>query len=317
MSNQFSLFPVLDDSLFSSAEITMDDTEFSYTDDYEDFPLELKEKSENDRSYTGYLRDPRCVWYPETHNLKVKLSGEIKKPSVLFGANGIACHDAVIGIGIQWISTKTDLRGIIRCNEIKYSERKFDFNTLIKFDKSYIKGSVQLQVILYLKTEGNPHENEKHLNNNSGTILGIIESCEVFVDGNGSIFPISTVNDPGKPLWWVYYDTAADPMTDNFDEENVELIMNSAHPNFNLLKIDSSMKDSFYLIEVLSAAMVIIIDSAKEALGSEWESMIDSKDFSSGSIAEALYYFKNKLLWDFSDPSSLSVSIHNYFDNNL
>lgn len=317
MDNQFNLFPLLDDSLKSRAEITMDESEFSYTDDNEDFTLELKEKNENGTSYTGYLRDQRCVWYPETHNLKVKISGSIKNPSLLFGPEGIVCHDAHIGIGIQWISTKTDHRGIVRCKDMKSSDRECNFNTLIKFDKNFVKGSIQLNTILYLKKEGNPDENERHLNNISGTILGVIESCEVFVDGNGSIFPVSTVNKPGEPLWWVYYDTSADPMTDSFEEENVELIMNSAHPNFSLLKIDSSMKESVFLVEILSAAMVIIIDSAKEALGSEWESMIDSKDFSTGSIAEALYYFKNKLMWDFSDPSALSLSIHDYFDKNL
>ena len=317
MSNQFSLFPVLNDALMQSAGIQMGEAEFSYTDDYEDFPLELKEKNESGNTYSGRLRDQRCVWYPETHNLKIRKEIIIKNPEKLFGVDGIVCHDAVIGVAIQWISSKTDHRGSVRCGSIRAADKEFSFTSSLKFDRDFVKGSVQLQTVLYLKKDGTPLADEKHLNNISGTILGVIESCELFIDGNGSIFPISTVYEPDKPLWWVYFDSACDPMNDNFDEENVELLLNSAHPNYNSLKIESSMKESLLLTEILASAMVIIIDSAKDNLGAEWDSLLESKEFTTGSIAEALYYFKNKLLWDLEEPASLSVSIHNYFDKAL
>lgn len=317
MVNTFNMYPILTPELIEKSGFSAERFEFSYTEDNEDFPIGLDDVNGTDQSFSARLRDPRCVWYPESNNLIIRKSGTIENPAVLFGADGIAVSDAVIGAAIIWISSKSDQRGIIPCGNFDIKEKKFNILTEYQFEKSVIKGSIQLQLVLYLKKSGNPKDDELHLNNISGTIYGIIEQCEVFTDGNGSVFPISTVNEPGKPLWWVYYDETADPMNDSFDEENVEIRLNRAHPCFDSLKIDASLKESPLFVEVLSSALMVIINSVRENLGPDWENTIASQDFSHGSIAEAVYYFVHKLQWDISSQTSLSKSIHTYFDKSL
>lgn len=317
MANTFNMYPVLTPELIEKSGFSAERFEFSYTEDNEDFPIGLDEINGTDESFSALLRDPRCVWYPESNNLITRKTGIINNPSVLFGADGIAPSDAVIGAAIIWISSKSDHRGIIPCGHFVSSTKRFEFSSEYQFEKSVIKGSIQLQLVLYLKKSGNPKSDEFHLNNTSGTVYGIIEQCEVFTDGNGSVFPISTVNEPGKPLWWVYYDEIADPMNESFDEENVEIRLNRAHPCFDSLKIDASLKESPLFVEVLSSALMVIVNSVRENLGPDWESTIASQDFSHGSIAEAVYYFVHKLQWDISSQTNLSKSIHTYFDKSL
>lgn len=317
MANTFNMYPMLTPEIVEKTCFSADTFEFSYTEDYEDYPLGLEDVNGTEQSFSARLRDPRCVWYPDSNNLIVRKSGVIETPSVLFGKDGIAPKDAVIGAAIIWISPKSEQRGIIPCGHFVATTKRFQISTEYRFEKCSVKGSIQFQLVLYLKKSGNPANDELHLNNATGTVYGILEQCEVYIDGNGSVFPISTVNEAGKPLWWVYYDETADPMNDLFDEENVEIRLNRAHPCFDSLKIDASLKESPLFVEVLSSALMVIINSVRENLGPDWESTIASQDFSHGSIAEAVYYFIHKLQWDISSQTSLSKSIHEYFDKSL
>jgi energy-coupling factor transporter ATP-binding protein EcfA2 len=150
------------------------------------------------------------------------------------------------------------------------------------------------------------------------SICGLLDfdGGEIFVDGNGSVFPIGVVNCPGKPLWWVYYDSI-DPLVDPFDEDHVEIKFNSAHPNYEALKIEGSLKESPLFLEVISAALMIIVESVKESASTEWDNILNGNGFERGSIAEAVYYFISKLQWDPASPVSLASSIHTFFDNHL
>ena len=159
-----------------------------------------------------------------------------------------------------------------------------------------------------------PKESEKYFAQQTGTILGILEQEEFFIDGNGSVFPIAVIDAPGKALWNVYYNDTADPMQDKFESENVEIRLNKAHPNYDMLKIDSSMIESPLFIEVLSSALMVIVESVKESAGEEWENILEGTGFETGSIAEAVYYFITRLQWDVSSPSKTSASIKEFFE---
>lgn len=317
MANAFNMHPTLTSELIMASGFSTKPFECSYTDDNEDFPINLEDFSGTQEAFSARLQDPRCVWYPSTNNLIVRKCGEIKNPIVFFGANGIAPKNAILGIAVIWISSKSDQRGVIPCGSISMQSEKFEFSMEHQFEKNSVKGSLQFQLVVYLKKSGEPTDDELHLNNISGVTYGIIEQCEIFIDGNGSIFPISTVNMPKAPLWWVYYDNSVDPMSAPFDNENVGIRLNSAHPLFDLLKIDSSLKESPFFIEVLSSALMIIINSVKDSLGQDWDRLIDAQDYTHGSIAEAIYYFIHKLQWDITSQANLSKSIHSYLDKSI
>ena len=112
----------------------------------------------------------------------------------------------------------------------------------------------------------------------------------------------------------MYYNETADAMQDKFESENVEIRLNKAHPNYDALKIETSMVESPLFLEVISSALMVIVESAKESLGEDWDTVLSGTGFESGSIAEAIYYFVTRLQWDISSPAKLLASIKEFFE---
>ena len=107
MASSFSMHPSLTSELIKKIDYSGNRFEFSYTDDNEDFPIDLDDINGTESSFIACLRDPRCIWYPETSNLIIRKNCTISNPAVLFGPSGIAPKDAVIGVAIIWISSKS------------------------------------------------------------------------------------------------------------------------------------------------------------------------------------------------------------------
>lgn len=313
----FNMYPLLNEEHIDKLGYQSEKLELLYKEDFDFYPLVIDNINHTGADISGELKDPRCTWYPDTHNLMIRKPLSIGDSSVLFGENGIAPVTAEIGVAIRWISAKSDHCGTIPVGSFSvlkpFEKTMFEYT----FEKCIIKGSLILQTVLYLKSVGEIKVNEKHLAHNTGTILGTLDNTQLYVDGNGSVFPVATVSDASKPLWWVYYDDSCDPLQDQFDEEFVEIRLNRAHPCYEALKIEDSLKESPLFLEVISSALLIIVESVKETLGPDWDTILTGQGFARGSIAEAMYYFIVKLNWDISSPSRLAQSIHRFFDENL
>lgn len=317
MNLSFNMYPTLTTELTESLGYSSNELSLLYKDGYDFFPLELENMSGNTFDFCAEVRDPRCAWYPEKYNLLLRRDFSLASSHSLFGSEGVVPESAVVGIAVRWVSTKSEHRGVMPFGEITVDTSNITFHYEQNFERNRIKGSLILETILYLKSVSHINSDEQHLAQQTGMVLGSLDTCEVFVDGNGSVFPVATINDPSKPLWWVYYDESCDPLIDPFDEEYVEIRLNRAHPAYESLRIDGSLKESPLFLEVISSALLVIVDSVKESLDVNWDIVLNGQGYESGSIAEAIYYFIVKLNWDTSNTSKLAQSIHRFFDDNL
>ncbi len=317
MSKAFSLYPVLSDALTEKAGIETEPTELSYLDDGDYYPLSMEDIEGESRRFSARLSDVRCVWSADTHNLILRKAGTIQHPDLLFGKDGIVPHDAIIGIAGIWSSKRSDLHGTILFGKFGMRVNTYNFNQEYRFESGELRGSIHFKLVLYLKeSSGQPYTNELHLANQTGIVLGCIEEFDLMIDGNGSVFPIYYVNEPDRPLWWVHF-SSDDPFEDAFDDQNVVLYLNQAHPSYGELKINDSLRESPLFLEVISSALYIIVQSVKELVSDEWDEIVSGQSLEQGTIAEAVSYFINKLGWDTSNPVNLALSIHDYFDKNL
>ena len=313
--NSISLYPVLSPKLKEDIGYSSSPLELYYLDDDSSFPLNLKDVNGDNNSFTAEIEDPRCQFDIQKHKLIIERNLCINHASLLFGSNGIAASSSTIGIAISWIASKSDHRGIIPVGELHSDSAKEELHYSYSFPEDMAKGSLILQTVLYLKESGMCGEGEMHLCHQTGTILGTLDICELYLEGNGSVFPIVTINDPGGSLWNVYYDSSADVLQDSFDSEHVEIRVNSAHPAFEDLKLDADVQNSPLFIEMISSAMLVIVESAKQSLDTDFDSVLSgTTTYERGSIAAALHYFVTKLGWDPSSPAALSSSIHNFFN---
>ncbi len=314
MSKSFSPYPVLDSTHYFEIGYVTEMPEFRYTENFEEYPLNLDISGGNTINFNGKLTDPRCAWYPSTHDLILSKVCRMTSAYGLFGKNGIAPANAVLGLAIMWISSKSEERGVIPFGEIVRTDSVATYSAEYRFSKGILKGSLKLQTILYLKDPGTPAASEMYFALQPGTILGTLDQSEMFIDGNGSVFPISVADLPGKSLWTVYYDETADPLQDPFNNEYVEIRLNKAHPAFDTLKIETSMTESTLFLEVISSAMLVIVESTKDALGADWDNVLNGIGYEPGSIAEAVNFFVTRLQWDVSSPTKLADSIKKFFE---
>jgi hypothetical protein len=314
MSIPISFYPDIDDKLINKIGIENGEFRFSYTRNKEVFMV-TKYSNESRMKELIYFEDPNYEWEPNQCNLKIKKSVVVKNPIFLFGPRGVAPKGALLAVGVIWTCKAINLRG---AKEIHVFEKNhltpIQCDIELNFLKGTLKNELNIKTIIYIKSSGNPQLGEEMLGNEAGLILGTISQSSVVIEGNGSVFPIVEVNEPGMPLWWVYC-SWTDPQEDSFDEEHVKLCLNRAHGYYSDIYNNKSVKNSPLFIEIMASALQTIIYKVERS--EYWENIKRNYNNSPGSIGEAVYYFMSTFDWDFSSPESLSRTIRQYLEENI
>lgn len=263
----------------------------------------------NSKSEYVKLTDQQVNWNPEEHNLIIETKHVINNPGFLFGSNGLAsANGSKIGIAVLWMNVESSTRGAVEIGEIHSNDvGPVEFLQKLKFEPKSIKGTLILQVVLYLKNVGIPKENEFHLAKEEGTIFGKLgEDTRIIIDGNGSMFPIMETNKPGEPLWWVECDWS-DPTEDKFIQDNFCLYINNAHKDYDMLSLKEGIKNSPLLMEIIASAMQILITEvlSNEAFKSD---TINGTNLSPNSISSVVNYYIRNLGSDIDSKKSYELS---------
>lgn len=262
------------------------------------------------------------VWSADKNNLFVKRTIALKNYKVLFGPDGLACRNACLGLSLVWTSPDSRQRGAepIACFGISEEqlEEKYDHTFTegeidLEFSAAKIRGDVTFSVVLYIAKAGTPENDENHLANEEGFVLGIFDSFTLRIDGTGSLFPVFEVYEKDQPLWYVCCDWI-DPTLDQFTE-SVSININTAHKNYKYLNRSQRTFCSQLLVEVMSSALCCIIEKIRSE--QYLDQILGDEDMAFGSVGEAVRYFANTLGWDFSTPDKLSLSTRKFFDGRL
>ena len=293
MASVISSFPCIDEDI--AERIYCCENEYSFCYDNGNSRCELISEKISDDSEVYAVNDPKGVWNPDDYNIRLQKHFEFRDVNILFGENGIACSDAVIGIGIVWTSTDSKQRGVIEAGEIYNNCNEISFDAEYMFERAQIRGDIILTTILYIKKSGKPSVDEQHLANECGCILGELDFYSLKLDGKGSMFPIYEFNDKNKPLWTLSCDWE-DPKYDSFSE-SISININKAHKNFK--KLDKSkpiVYDDQLMKEIISSALTIVIMKLQNE--SCWNDIVlGNAEFDEGSVAQAVSYFITTLGW--------------------
>lgn len=313
MAKNITLFPVLTKQR-SKELFTVPVPCFKYTRGGSLHPLTLNEPD----SIITSISDEKGFWNADEYDFCIEWQFTYKNTGWLYDRfnweYACACHDAKIGIALSWFSSDSRRRSTI---PICYLENDTDTLHSAKckkhFDIAELRGEISFSLVLYLMEEGSPNEEENHFANTPGTLLGEIQSLTICLDGTGSFFTICEVNKPGQPLWDVEYNID-DPSSDIF-ADCVAICLNRAHKKFPLVKRDSGIFCQQLLTEIMANAIAIVIEMVR---AHEKDDNFDClSDFEEGSVAQALAYFKEKLLWDFSSPITVSHSARLFIERNI
>lgn len=313
MPSNLFLYPTLNDSLRTKITYHKKQYEIFY-----DANLEILKSLEYEPSEIN--SDLNCiktdgVWNPNDFNIVFTRISQISNYEFLFGKDGLVCKDAKIGIAIAWASQTSRQRGSVVIKEFGYPKDKetLDLVEKIKFDKGLIRGDLAISTILYVAAPGNPSEDEIHLANQKGYVLGELDVYKFRIDGTASLFPIYEVFDKSKPLWYVVSDWV-DPLFDQFSDK-ISICLNKAHKDYKYIDRTNNKFCNALFVEVMSSALCCIIETAR--FSPYWNQMLSDDEADAGSVADAIRYFNNTLGWDLSSPINASISIREFFNRRL
>jgi hypothetical protein len=312
MAKNITLYPTL--TKFRSKDIFKVSLPLlKYNKDGRVYDLKLNEPE----SSISSISDDNGFWNANEYDLIFEWKISYENTAWLYDSDmwdyACACHNAKVGIALAWYSSDSRRRSTI---PIKVIENDIDSHFVTckqSFKAGELKGEVGFSLILYLQESGNPIDDEFKFANVPGTILGEISSLTLCLDGNGSTFTIYEEDKPGAPLWDVEYNID-DPASDLFSE-CVSICLNRAHKKFPLVKRGSEMFCQQLLNEIMANSMAVVIEMVRAYEKSDNFDCLS--DFDEGSVAQALAYFKDKLLWDFSSPITVSHSARLFVENNI
>lgn len=303
MARKVSLFPTYenigDQNIFKFAPF-----EFFYPKDNNEYPLTAK----TDRTNRTIISDEKGIWLFDEYKLGIKKEIEIKGANQLYGSSGIACSNAQLGLGLSWYSHDSNQRDVVPIGIVSNSKGKQVLRLSYFFEAASLRGTLTFEIVLYIHKAGNPQKYEKIFANKAGVILGILDTYTITFDSNGSSFPIYEEYKPGEPLWRVSCEFT-DPQTEAFGE-TVYIYLNKAHECYKYIDRESTFFNPQLLAETLGDALAIIVEHVR-FLDKDFQSISSAEP---GSVAQAIYYFNNKLGWNFQDPETTSVSIRKYLE---
>ena len=202
----------------------------------------------------------------------------------------VALAGDVLGIMAVWWSDKSQIRGCQYIGAIRYedldSSSESQYLLQLKFPAGQLAGQVEVFYKLYLK-----EPSEKRLpgyGHNSGMILGDIGTSLILqIDGDGAMFPVSTVSMPRENLWWTEINID-DPFEDTFTEENFCLVLNDAHPDYKELRKRSGAFSALYH-EVFASALEELFWMLRRDFGERFDA-VSLSDVIPGTVAFAAIY---------------------------
>ena len=313
MANNVLLFPSLNEDHLNKIRFQKTKYMFFYTDK-EGEEHELSDEPVEALSSIYCIKDEHGDWNQDKHNIGFRRKYCLRTFQTLFGEDGIACENATLGIAIVWTSSDSKQRGVIPVGTFKVNDKMMEAKVEQLFGEAQLRGQVDLTTVIYIASAGIPDENEEHLANSNGYILGKLETFTVKLDGRGSSFPIFEVAEHGQPLWYVKCDWI-DPTTDSL-ADSVSINLNTAHKSYKYIDRKQNTFNGQLLAEVMSSAISIIVEKIR-LQSVYWDQIMNNDNLEEGSVGQAIYYFSETLEWDLSTPESVSVSTRKFFEQRM
>ena len=177
MSKNIAVFPKLNADIYSAICFESSDI-YSTEINSRKVPLQQSVASDDNREIV-LLNPENEPWSLLDNNLIVQRTVNIKNPSPLFGEQGIACKNAIIGIGLRWSSKESRQRGVYEIGLLKSDSTDVEVSYTVKFEKCFLKSSLSLETIFYIKEKGVPEDSELFLGNKKGLVLGELDFVNI------------------------------------------------------------------------------------------------------------------------------------------
>lgn len=307
-NEEISCVPTVDDGLLSRAGVAVRGLRFSFfTNLTGEDEEELKPNSNN------IWTDFNELWSPEKHNLRIRGELEVRDQEQFYGppykkgmrekGRGIVALDAKLGFVLEWVSTCSDLRtGSFKISGcILPTERNLGAGGKIyifehTFDPGTIKGSITLSIHAFVKTPA------KHVGKDELMFMNVegylfsppVNESQYLFQPDVVPFPLREVNEPDKPLWWLWIREMDDPAEEMFQDSNVRIYVNMASAGFDSLLIKKNRATLLTVhTDIIATAYYLLVQylkKHKESM-SYWGNMMSGEGLERNTIPEVIGRF--------------------------
>ncbi len=251
-------------------------------------------------------------------SLEVELTFSLRRANEIFTGDRSVCGpSAVMGVALFWESKSSGQRGV--GSPVVFT-RESDLNArriAINFEVGALLGEVRISPRLFLHK---PCQREElGFARIPGSILGSFgDDILLSVDCAPSAFPILEIRDdsPGAPLWTLHLDWA-DPLVDLFSNEHFEVRLNSAHKNYDSVRVDPSgdgiAQIPVTLREILSTSIFALFTKLKNSPDS-WGRILNGESLP-GTVGDLAWNYLTEGHWNSSSIPSLLAAIRREFEN--
>lgn len=307
-TNQISLYRKIDSRMFEEAGIEAREPHFFYNSDNG-----LKEiETSPEFSDVLTINEFNDEWTPVEHDLLIKQKYILTNPSILFGENGVTMEGSRIGLAVHIYSKTSSIQKTFSIASFTDTHDRYEFLFEYTFSSASIRGTVEMDFFLFLQENSyyKPYQADQ-----VGMILSEenIYSLTIIADGEGSAFPITEFDQKDGPLW-LLEKSWADAAEDTFDNSNINLKLNIAHPLFGQVKSGKTRASRALMGDIMVQAMAIIIQQVIIIEGNTLES---AEDAISNSILSVVNYWITTFEVDISSVFSISNSLRSRFDTEM
>lgn len=284
---EINLYQKIDENYMEKAGIEVETPKLSYYD-----PFDEQEKIiilDDEVINFIELNKYESTWNPSGNNLKYSQNIYLKRPSEFFGKDKITDVENKIGIAVHVYSRTSKFQETIALNDSIAStdgEKEIIFEK--EFDKSQLRGSIDIEFFFYLKKlecENTYQANEVGMKLSQTEIF----KTRIVIDGDGSTFPITEVDNPDGPLWVIRKEWS-DPATDTFDVTNVQVELNRKHKVFKSLVQAKGPTTQEFMSNIIKQSIAMIIYQAVSDMNAQEETW-DFDIAEEGSILSVIKYW--------------------------
>lgn len=233
MSNRIESFPMLNENVARELNINLSSLWAKY---YSNNVINNLEFINDEESNHEFILDNNGIWTSSTHNLQIFGKLEISNYNILFEEYKIANKDTILGVAVTYISPSSTKTYTMPIGEITYLDddtKTLDF--MLNFEPGELSSILYLNFLIYVK-EVKSNDISSIFAQNPGTMLGEIYNCNLIMEGQGSEFPIVTIENTESPLWDMEVDF--ETLDDIFSPDTICLKINKAHKDFSKLGVD-------------------------------------------------------------------------------
>lgn len=280
--NKFLFYPTLNRIHLDNINLVKEDNFRFYFND-NDKGIQRQVIVKNTKDSKLLISDRNNIWYIDQHNLIIKKTLSLN-PKYLFGKNGIAPINSIIGIAIKYTSSTSRHRGVKHISDLRYDDNIKEIETEFNFNKGIINDDVQYRIILYLKDiTGIINDDESHLNKVKGTILGVLDEVMFNFRGSGSFFNTVKINNPKEVLWYL----RADFEPDSDVKDSIEMVINEGHKDYGLFDPNNKLKYNIDFIREVTISIVVMIINK----GYQFINEIDNNEYDVGKVGHLIKYY--------------------------